>query len=53
MRSVELVLDIMDWINANCAVGKTVWLFAAEGCEGSYEKFGFEERPMLLGELVE
>jgi len=41
-----IVQNIMDWINANCAVGSTVWLFAAQGREGFYEKFGFKKRPM-------
>ena len=41
-----IVQNIMDWINANCTVESTVWLFAAEGREGFYEKFGFEKRPM-------
>lgn len=41
-----IVQNIMDWIKANCAVGSTVWLFAASGREGFYEKFGFQKRPM-------
>ena len=41
-----IILNIMDWIKENCAVESTVWLFAAEGREGFYEKVGFEKRPM-------
>ena len=41
-----IIQNIIDWIKANCVVGSTVWLFAAEGREGFYEKFGFEKRPM-------
>lgn len=41
-----IVQNIMDWIKDNCAEGSTVWLFAAAGREGFYEKFGFIKRPL-------
>jgi predicted N-acetyltransferase YhbS len=41
----EIMNRIMNWIKTNGAKGSLIWLFAAEGREGFYEKFGFEKRP--------
>lgn len=41
-----IVQKVMDWIKTNGPEGSTVWLFAVEGREGFYEKFGFKRRPM-------
>lgn len=41
-----IVQNVMNWIKENCAEDSTVWLFAAEGRDGFYEKFGFEKRPI-------
>lgn len=41
----KIVNRIMDWIRTNSVKGSLIWLFAAEGREGFYEKFGFRKRP--------
>lgn len=40
-----IIQNIMDWIKINYSTDSAVWLFAAEGREGFYEKFGFKKRP--------
>lgn len=40
-----IVGRLIEWVKVNAPCNSLVWLFAAEGREGFYERFGFEKRP--------
>lgn len=41
----EIVRQLLEWIHATASTDSMIWLFAAEGKEGFYEKLGFMRRP--------
>lgn len=40
-----IVAQLIDWVKNNAPVNSRLWLLAAEGREGFYERFGFVRRP--------
>ncbi|MEN6348423.1 MAG: GNAT family N-acetyltransferase [Syntrophomonas sp.] len=40
-----IIRQLIDWAGANAPCNSRLWLFAAEGREGFYERLGFERLP--------